>query len=74
MTSITNNITILPGDDLILECYYNSMNRDSMTWGGTSTLDEMCVFLFVYPKQDAVGCISQFTLDDISTWARNWIL
>ena len=40
-TTAIDNIVIMPGDDIILECYYNSMNRDSMTYGGIATTDEM---------------------------------
>jgi hypothetical protein len=34
---------IMPGDQLITRCTYNSTGRTSMTQGGLSTKDEMCV-------------------------------
>jgi len=46
-------VTIMPGDDLILECVYNSSQRPNATVGGYGTPQEMCtVFLQYYPKTD----------------------
>lgn len=36
-----------------------------MTWGGESTRHEMCLsFLYVYPKTELKGCITQWTEED----------
>ncbi|XP_073529316.1 DBH-like monooxygenase protein 1 isoform X1 [Phyllobates terribilis] len=50
---------ILPGDHLITECQYNTKGRSTMTWGGLSTRDEMCLsYLIYYPKIDLARCES----------------
>ncbi|XP_068135585.1 DBH-like monooxygenase protein 1 [Hyperolius riggenbachi] len=51
--------TILPGDNIITECQYNTKSRSTMTWGGLSTRDEMCLsFLIYYPKINLARCES----------------
>ncbi|XP_075059190.1 DBH-like monooxygenase protein 1 [Mixophyes fleayi] len=51
--------TILPGDNLITECQYNTKSRSTMTWGGLSTRDEMCLsYLIYYPKINLARCES----------------
>nr|XP_015210154.1 PREDICTED: DBH-like monooxygenase protein 1 isoform X1 [Lepisosteus oculatus] len=50
---------ILPGDNLITECKYNTRNRKNMTWGGLSTRDEMCLsYLLYYPRINLSRCES----------------
>ncbi|XP_066461665.1 DBH-like monooxygenase protein 1 isoform X1 [Eleutherodactylus coqui] len=50
---------ILPGDHLITECQYNTKSRSTMTWGGLSTRDEMCLsYLIYYPKINLARCES----------------
>jgi hypothetical protein len=44
------------GDDLILECTYDSTSRDNVTTGGISTHEEMCMaFLQYFPKQPDIS-------------------
>ncbi|XP_024407943.2 DBH-like monooxygenase protein 1 [Desmodus rotundus] len=51
--------TILPGDNLITECRYNTEDRDLMTWGGLSTRSEMCLsYLLYYPRINLTRCAS----------------
>uniref|UniRef100_A0A8C5W798 Monooxygenase DBH like 1 n=1 Tax=Leptobrachium leishanense TaxID=445787 RepID=A0A8C5W798_9ANUR len=51
--------TILPGDNLITECQYSTKERTSMTWGGLSTRDEMCLsYLMYYPRINLARCES----------------
>ncbi|XP_072265021.1 DBH-like monooxygenase protein 1 [Pyxicephalus adspersus] len=51
--------TILPGDSIITECQYNTKSRSSMTWGGLSARDEMCLsYLIYYPKINLARCES----------------
>ncbi|KAG8444564.1 hypothetical protein GDO86_009648, partial [Hymenochirus boettgeri] len=51
--------TIFPGDSLITQCQYNTTGRKTMTWGGLSTKDEMCLsFLLYYPKINLARCES----------------
>ncbi|CAH1233409.1 MOXD1 [Branchiostoma lanceolatum] len=56
-------ITVYPGDTLLVECTYNSMNRDQVTYGGYATTDEMCeVFFQYYPKFHLSFCDSSPSL------------
>ncbi|XP_062042756.1 DBH-like monooxygenase protein 1 [Lepus europaeus] len=51
--------TILPGDNLITECRYNTKDRAGMTWGGLSTRNEMCLsYLLYYPRINLTRCAS----------------
>ncbi|XP_004401254.1 PREDICTED: DBH-like monooxygenase protein 1 [Odobenus rosmarus divergens] len=51
--------TILPGDNLITECRYNTKDRSRMTWGGLSTRNEMCLsYLLYYPRINLTRCAS----------------
>ncbi|XP_021501944.1 DBH-like monooxygenase protein 2 [Meriones unguiculatus] len=46
------------GDELLIECNYQTLDRDFMTFGGTSTINEMClVFLFYYPRINISSCL-----------------
>ena len=54
-----NNFTrvIKPGDDLVVECVYDTRGRSSTTPMGEGTLQEMCfMFLMYYPKMDLFSC------------------
>ncbi|XP_075604224.1 DBH-like monooxygenase protein 1 isoform X2 [Balearica regulorum gibbericeps] len=51
--------TILPGDNLITECHYSTVDRIRMTWGGLSTRNEMCLsYLLYYPRINLTRCAS----------------
>ncbi|XP_078583126.1 DBH-like monooxygenase protein 1 [Branchiostoma floridae x Branchiostoma japonicum] len=53
-------VKLLPGDTLVLECGYETKNRQNMTYGGLGTHDEMCMdFLLYYPKIDLKHCGSE---------------
>ncbi|XP_067098393.1 DBH-like monooxygenase protein 2 homolog [Osmerus mordax] len=78
--------TIKPGDEILVECTYNTENRTRPTWGGLGTTNEMCLaFLYYYPAIDISNCWShpnmqllaatknetlQQLVDDLST--TNW--
>ncbi|KAH3694939.1 hypothetical protein DPMN_082384 [Dreissena polymorpha] len=48
--SFPKEIPIRPGDSFTVECTYDSSNRQRPTFGGFSTLDEMCLaYLYFYP-------------------------
>ena len=50
---------VYPGDHLILECEYDTETRDTPTFGGLSTRDEMClVFVLYYPRASLADCRS----------------
>ncbi|CAL4062052.1 unnamed protein product, partial [Meganyctiphanes norvegica] len=60
---LKEEMTILPGDTLMVECTYNSSSRQKPTFGGVTTLDEMCMaFLTYYPRQNFSRCESRPTL------------
>lgn len=57
--TLNEEFTLLPGDELITECVYNTRGRSSMTWGGFSTRDEMCMTLArYYPRVAMSNCVS----------------
>lgn len=57
--SLSQDIPILPGDGLITECTYSTLNRSKPTLGGYTTLDEMCLaFVLHYPRTRLAGCYS----------------
>ncbi|XP_045046986.2 putative DBH-like monooxygenase protein 2 isoform X2 [Desmodus rotundus] len=46
------------GDELLVECHYQTLDRDSLTFGGPSTINEMClIFLFYYPRNNISSCM-----------------
>ena len=60
---------MLPGDTLILDCYYDSTSRDFVTYGGESTREEMCFsFFFYYPAVEYPGSGSAKTYNALATW------
>uniref|UniRef100_A0A8C0MN52 DOMON domain-containing protein n=1 Tax=Canis lupus familiaris TaxID=9615 RepID=A0A8C0MN52_CANLF len=51
-------VEIKPGDELLVECHYQTLDRDSLTFGGPSTINEMClIFLFYYPRNNISSCM-----------------
>ncbi|XP_046951214.1 putative DBH-like monooxygenase protein 2 [Lynx rufus] len=49
---------IKQGDELLVECHYQTLDRDSLTFGGPSTINEMClIFLFYYPRNNISSCM-----------------
>ncbi|XP_021710974.1 MOXD1 homolog 2 [Aedes aegypti] len=48
-------VKALPGDSLIAECIYDSSSRKSITLGGMTTREEICLVLTLYyPRQQAL--------------------
>ncbi|CAL4238491.1 unnamed protein product [Meganyctiphanes norvegica] len=59
---------ILPGDHLLTECQYNSMNHGQITLGGNKAHDETCqAFLLYWPKVDLSTCQSTPSLNTVLT-------
>ncbi|GAU95210.1 hypothetical protein RvY_06866 [Ramazzottius varieornatus] len=58
---------ILPGDELIMECHYNSLARDNVTFGGWGTPEEMCMaFVTYYPATPVITfCSSETSLNSV---------
>lgn len=57
---------VLPGDELFVECDYDTSQRQQPTFGGLSTREEMCLgFMLYYPRQELADCRS---LPSLSTF------
>ncbi|KAM9651465.1 putative DBH-like monooxygenase protein 2 [Trichechus inunguis] len=51
-------VEIKPGDELLVECHYQTLDRDFLTFAGPSTVNEMClIFLFYYPRNNISSCM-----------------
>ncbi|XP_069506559.1 putative DBH-like monooxygenase protein 2 [Ambystoma mexicanum] len=56
---LPNVTTVQMGDELMVECTYNTMDRSNITFGGLSTMEEMCLgFLYYYPRNTISTCLS----------------
>ncbi|CAB3380899.1 Hypothetical predicted protein [Cloeon dipterum] len=56
---LSNEVQIEQGDELIMECGYQTINRTEPTFGGYSTKEEMCLaFVLYYPQTSLAGCYS----------------
>ncbi|RNA26714.1 DBH monooxygenase -like protein [Brachionus plicatilis] len=67
-----SNIYIQPtllkkGDAMVLDCFYSTKNKNTFTFGGYGTKEEMCgVFMYYYPRMDMIGCASKKTDRDLA--------
>uniref|UniRef100_A0A668A0Y1 Monooxygenase, DBH-like 1, like n=1 Tax=Myripristis murdjan TaxID=586833 RepID=A0A668A0Y1_9TELE len=62
ITNLGNIKTIKQGDNIVVECTYNTVNRTGDTKMGLATTDEMCLaFLFYYPANNIDTCWSHPT-------------
>ncbi|CAG9862750.1 unnamed protein product [Phyllotreta striolata] len=67
--SLSQDIPILPGDGLITECTYSTLNRSKPTLGGYSMQDEMCLaFILHYPRTQLAGC---YSMPPVKTFFEN---
>ncbi|KAL1117689.1 hypothetical protein AAG570_004004, partial [Ranatra chinensis] len=61
---ISEGTIIMPGDDVITECQYNTSNRAKLTVGGYSTSQETCTsYILYYPRMGLAGCTSMTPVD-----------
>nr|XP_015922103.2 DBH-like monooxygenase protein 1 isoform X2 [Parasteatoda tepidariorum] len=61
-------VTILPGDQITVECTYDSSDRMEPTFGGESTREEMCLaFLLYYPKIERFGSVSAPSVQQVNS-------
>ncbi|XP_053911672.1 LOW QUALITY PROTEIN: putative DBH-like monooxygenase protein 2 [Cuculus canorus] len=52
-------LIIKPGDEILVECNFRTLDRSEITFGGLSTMNEMCLtFLFYYPRNNISSCMS----------------
>jgi len=73
ITMFEEEVTILPGDQLILECTYDTTEEDDVILFAESTWDEMCVgTLSVYPVPDFMGGhIVDFAQSAVDQWLND---
>ncbi|XP_078608530.1 DBH-like monooxygenase protein 1 homolog [Branchiostoma floridae x Branchiostoma japonicum] len=58
--TLGDEVTIYPGDTLVMECNYRTAHKDNVVYGGLGTPEEMCMdFLFYYPKFNLHNCDSR---------------
>ncbi|CAH1785358.1 unnamed protein product [Owenia fusiformis] len=54
---LPQEVTVLPGDELRVECRYDTTSKDTVTWGGLGTLEEMCIaYIMYYPRINMTTC------------------
>jgi hypothetical protein len=59
------SVKVLPGDQLAIECVYETTTRENVTIGGFATEEEMCQgFVLYYPRTDVWICASHFPYGD----------
>ncbi|XP_067421788.1 putative DBH-like monooxygenase protein 2 [Emydura macquarii macquarii] len=60
-------ITIKTGDEILVECNFQTLDRTEITFSGPSTLNEMClVFLFYYPRNNISSCMGYPDIQQIA--------
>ncbi|KYO37527.1 DBH-like monooxygenase protein 1 precursor isoform A [Alligator mississippiensis] len=51
-------LIVKAGDEILVECTFETLDRTGITFGGPSTLNEMCLaFLFYYPRSNISSCM-----------------
>ncbi|XP_073708793.1 DBH-like monooxygenase protein 2 homolog [Garra rufa] len=59
MLNLGKTKTVQLDDKVLVQCTYNTENLDTLTWGGFSTTEEMCLaFLVYYPAMELSVCSS----------------
>ncbi|XP_037094881.1 DBH-like monooxygenase protein 1 [Pollicipes pollicipes] len=57
--TLTEPVLVQPGDQLLLECVYDTRQRGNVTFGGLSAENEMCLaFVSYYPRVPLTICWS----------------
>ncbi|KAF0292060.1 DBH-like monooxygenase protein 1 [Amphibalanus amphitrite] len=57
---VDQSVRVLPGDTLLVECDYETKDRDKVTMGGFSTKNEMCLaFITYFPRTPLANCGSK---------------
>uniref|UniRef100_A0A2C9LHW4 DOMON domain-containing protein n=1 Tax=Biomphalaria glabrata TaxID=6526 RepID=A0A2C9LHW4_BIOGL len=60
---------VLPGDELVTTCEYDTRSRDKATIGGFSITDEMCVnYIHYYPRTELEVCKSSIQTNALQTF------
>ena len=56
----------MPGDEIMVECDFDTKDRNRFTFGGFPTAEEMClVFLTYYPAVNLGACFSRPSWNNI---------
>lgn len=64
-------INVLPGDDLITTCAYDTRNKSTMVLSGYSIQEEMCVnYIYYYPRSDLELCKSSIDTKALDAYFR----
>jgi len=71
-TYFDEEVDILPGDQFIVHCTYDTTERDEMVLAGQGSRQEMCVaFVWVYPVPDFFMCMSSIGETAINNWLND---
>lgn len=57
--TLEKEVKVLPGDELVAECVYGTLDRTKPTLGGYAASQEMCLaFVMHYPRTPLAACYS----------------
>ncbi|EFN82136.1 MOXD1-like protein 1 [Harpegnathos saltator] len=63
---LEKEVKVLPGDELVAECVYGTLDREMPTLGGYAASQEMCLaFVVHYPKTPLAACYSMTPVKDL---------
>ncbi|XP_066597310.1 MOXD1 homolog 1-like [Prorops nasuta] len=64
--TLENEVKVLPGDELVAECVYGTLDRSRPTLGGYAASQEMCLaFVLHYPRTPLAACYSMTPVKDL---------
>lgn len=64
--TLEKEVKVLPGDELVAECIYRTLDRTKPTLGGYAASQEMCLaFVVHYPRTPLAACYSMTPVKDL---------
>jgi len=64
--NLEKEVNVLPGDELVAECVYSTLDRTIPTLGGYAATQEMCLaFVVHYPRTPLAACYSMTPVKDL---------
>jgi len=64
--NLEKEVNVLPGDELVAECVYSTLDRSIPTLGGYAATQEMCLaFVVHYPRTPLAACYSMTPVKDL---------
>lgn len=64
--TLEKEVQILPGDEIVAECVYGTLDRSRPTLGGYAASQEMCLaFVVHYPRTELAACYSMTPVKDL---------